>query len=117
MSWIENHSTSIGVPDINYSYYGVEGWVELKCGPEIEIRAAQKIWMEERIEAGGFPLFLIQYGDTYIIAPGSAAASLRAEPHEENVRRHATALWEGKINPEQFLKVLKNPRKYYNATY
>ena len=116
LSWIESHSTSIGVPDLNYSYYGVEGWLELKCGPDIDVRAAQVIWMEDRIAAGGFPLFLIQYGDIYSIVPGSAASALREEPHEENVLRHARAIWQGDLPSDLLLKVMKNPRRMYGRT-
>lgn len=101
------------MPDINYCYFSVEGWLELKCGPEIDVRAAQVMWMEERIEAGGFPLFLFQYGDLFIVAPGSAAAAIRAEPHEENVLRHAAVIWQGKIDPQAFLRTLRNPRRCY----
>jgi len=113
ISWVESHDTAIGIPDLNYCYCGVDGWLELKCGPEIEVRAAQKIWFEERIKAGGYPLFLIQYDDLFIIVPGSAAASLRAEPHQENALRHAAAIWQGEIPAAQFLSIIKRPGRCY----
>ena len=113
LSWIESHSTSIGAPDLNYCYYGTHEWMELKCGPDIDVRAAQVVWMEDRIIAGGFPLFLIQYGDIYSIVPGSAAATLREEPHEENILRHARAIWQGKLPADQLLRIMRNPRRIY----
>lgn len=87
--------------------------MELKCDPGIEVRAAQVIWMEDRVIAGGFPLFLIQYGDVYSIVPGSAAATLREDPCEENILRHAGAIWQGKLPADQLLRIMRNPRRMY----
>lgn len=113
VSWVESHDTAIGIPDLNYCVRSVEGWLELKCGPEIEVRAAQVRWMEERIASGGWPLFLIQYGDIFLVIPGSAAESLRQEPHQENAMRLASAIWQGEPPAEHFLKVIGSPRRQY----
>ena len=61
LSWVESPNTSPGIPDLSYCHRGVEGWVELKCGPFVEVRATQVNWFEDRIAAGGRPLFLAQW--------------------------------------------------------
>lgn len=113
VSWIESHATSVGFPDIDYCCYGVEGHLELKAGPDIDVLASQIIWMRERIAAGGHPLFLVQWGDVYIVVPGSWAVDIRRNPSEENILRRGSTMWHGSIPPAEFLKVLRNPRQEY----
>ena len=113
VSWVESHDTAIGIPDLNYCCEGVEGWIELKCAPNIEIRAAQVIWFENRIRAGGHPLFLVEIEDMFLVVPGSRAASLRSDSSHENMKKAATVVWEKEIRPAEFLFVLQNPRRYY----
>lgn len=113
MSWIESHATAIGFPDIDYCCYGVEGSLELKAGPDFEVLASQVTWMRERIGAGGWPLFLIQWGDVYMIVPGVRATDIRRNPSEENTMRCASTIWKGKIPDGEFLKVLRNPKFEY----
>jgi len=115
LSWVESPMTSAGIPDLNYCCYGREGWVELKAGPDIEIRPTQVAWFKARIEAGGWPLFLIKWGETYTVCPGSAATSLRRDPSEENVLREASRIWVGQVPEREFLRVLKNPEKEYET--
>ena len=116
LSWIESHATSAGVPDVNYCCYGVEGWLELKAGPDIEVRSTQVRWFRDRIAAGGWPLFLIQWGECFIAVPGSRAAALWADPEHENILRLATTIWHGKIPYGELLKVMRNPRKEYEKS-
>lgn len=113
LSWIESHSTAIGFPDINYCLYGVEGELELKAGPDIDVLASQVVWFKERLKAGGWPLFLIQWGDVYMIVPGCWASDIRHNPSEENIMRRATTIWAGKVPEIEFMKVLRNPKFEY----
>jgi hypothetical protein len=116
LTWVESHQTALGAPDLQYCCYGVEGWVELKAGPNVEVRASQVIWMNDHIAAGGWPLFLIQWSDVFMIVPGSRALALRRDPTYENIVRLATHVWAGKINNREFLRVLRNPRKVYEQS-
>lgn len=105
---MESHDTAIGVPDLNYCYKGVEGWIELKCGPNIDVRAAQVVWFEDRIKAGGSPAFLLQYEDVFLMVAGRWARSLRADPSYENACGHACRIWRGGLPLEEFLESLLN---------
>lgn len=105
--------TSAGIPDCNYCYAGVEGWLELKAGPDIEVRPTQLVWFRDRIKAGGWPLFLVQWGDIFMMVPGSAATSLKRNPSLENCLRNASTMWTGEINQRDFARVLRNPEKEY----
>jgi hypothetical protein len=116
MSWVESHSTSPGIPDISYCCYGVEGWIELKCGPGIEVRPSQVLWMEERIKAGGSPLFLVQWEDTFYIVPGHRAAALRSDPSEEGIRGLSSTVWTGELPIYDFLTVIRNPHNEYRKS-
>lgn len=106
----------MGFPDFNYSCYGVEGNVELKAGPDLEVLASQVLWMKGRTAAGGWPLFLIQWGDVYMVVPGVWAVDIRRNPSEENTMRLATTMWHGKIPPGELLKVLRNPKNEYTKS-
>lgn len=107
--------TSAGIPDLSYCCYGREGWVELKAGPCIEVRPTQVSWFKDRIKAGGWPLFLIKWGDSYMVCPGSAATDLRQNPSEENAMRLASRIWVGQIPEREFLRALRNPEKEYET--
>jgi len=110
---VESPSTSPGIPDLSYCHRGVEGWIELKCGPLVEVRATQVNWFEDRIAAGGWPLFLAQWGTDYMIVPGSAAGMLRRSPGEETWRRLATTVWHGDIVLHNLLRVMVYPGEEY----
>lgn len=113
LSWIESPDTSPGVPDLSYCHNGVEGWIELKCGPRVEVKATQVNWFEDRIAAGGLPLFLAQWGLDYMIVPGSAASILRRSPGEETWRGMATTVWHGEIVLHNLLYIMMNPKGEY----
>lgn len=113
LSWVESHATSQGIPDASYCVLGREGWLELKAAPDIEVRATQVRWMENRIYADGYPLFIIQIPDRFLVVPGRWAADIRADPEDENMLRRASRIWTGKIPPDEFLNVLRNPRAEY----
>ena len=113
LTWIESHATALGAPDLSYCCYGVEGWIELKAGPDIEVRAAQVRWIKDHIESGGWPLLLVQWQECFLLVPGSRASSLRADPSEENILRCASSRWYQVLPDREFLRVMRNPRKEY----
>jgi hypothetical protein len=65
--WVRvENAVGPGTPDVNYSYLGFEGWMELKHRPtrprtdfitafpeEIGLRPEQKIWINRRTTNGG----------------------------------------------------------------
>ena len=85
----------------------------MKAGPDIDILASQVIWFKERILAGGWPLFLIQWGDVFSIVPGCWASDIRRNPELENILRRATTIWAGALPVMEFMKVLRNPKFEY----
>lgn len=113
LTWVESHATALGAFDINYCYRGTDGWIELKAGPGTEIRASQIQWAKERISAGGWPLFLVQWEDVFMILPASRAPAVGRHPTRENIEAMASTVWEKDIDPSEFIEVLFNPRKEY----
>ena len=117
VSWVESHDTSIGIPDLNYCSGRVEGWLELKAGPDIEVRASQVRWMKDRIKAGGHPLFLIEWGNMFLIIPGSAASDLRLNPCLENALRLASSVWHDELPTVGLLRAMRAPKKEYGRIH
>lgn len=116
LTWVESHDTALGAPDVQYAIDGVEGWLELKAGPGIDVRASQVRWMEDHIEAGGCPLFLIKSERCFIVVPGSRAAALRQDPSHESILHQSSCFWCGELDYCGLINVLKNPRKEYDDT-
>ena len=110
---MESHATSLGVPDLNYCVDGVEGWLELKAGPDIDIRASQVIWMKEHIASGGWPLFFISWNNMFLIVPGDRGGDLRRNPCLENAMRLSSSFWTEEIPMNDFLLRIKRPAKEY----
>lgn len=111
LSWVESHSTSPGVPDLNYCIDGVEGWLELKSG-SFDVKASQVRWFEDRVAKGGWPLFLIEMGGIFMLVPGSKACRLKISNDYTAVSAMAVILTGGLSSPE-FAKLLKEPRGIY----
>ncbi len=69
-----------GIPDINMCYKGVEAWIEAKevdSWPKrsstivnIGLRPEQRIWLEERAEAGGRCFVLAKIGNEWFLWNG-----------------------------------------------
>ena len=116
VSWVESHATAIGIPDVSYCCRGTEGWIEMKAGPGLEVRAAQVLWMEARILAGGHPLILIEWGGDVFLCHGVWSGCLRAEPSKENIERLSSRRWADGINEQEFLTVLQCPESIYDIT-
>lgn len=90
--------------------------MELKAFPDPEVRASQVIWMEEHVKAGGFPLFMFQNADVFIIVAGDRAADLRKDGSEENILRLAYFIGGPEAMKHEFLSILRNPRRVYEHT-
>lgn len=88
--------------------------MELKAGPDFDIRPAQVLWFEDRIKAGGFPLFLFKWEDTFTIAPGSRASALREDRSYESMLRNSSSVWYGEIPPYALFEVLRSPQNEYH---
>ena len=75
---VETPLTGSGVPDSNYSYQGVEGWIENKSarGNHVAIRREQVAWLERRARAGGRCFIGVRQGDTYWLLRPAAARQL-----------------------------------------
>lgn len=113
VSWIESHATALGAPDLNYCVDGVEGWLELKASPDVDIRASQVAWMKERINSGGYPLFFISWDNMFLVIPGDRGGDLRRNCCLENALRLSSSVWADEIPATEFLSVLKRPMKEY----
>jgi len=52
---VESGLTGLGIPDLNYCYRGIEGWIENKrtAGWKVTMRPEQIGWIERRTRAGG----------------------------------------------------------------
>ena len=58
MHWqsVETPTTGSGVPDSNFCYGNIEGWIEnkaVKRSDRVEMRPEQCAWLERRARAGG----------------------------------------------------------------
>lgn len=112
LSWIESHATAIGIPDLHYCYNGIEGWVELKAFPDIDIRANQCVWMETNIKAGGKPFFIIEADNRLLTISGLWCRHMRADPSLVNILRLAAPL-KREFTKENFLTILSKKDEIY----
>lgn len=116
LTWVESHATAIGAPDIQYCCGSVEGWLELKAGPDLDVRASQVQWMKSHIAAGGYPLFIIQWSSMFLVVPGSRAKSLRANPSWESVQELASYICLCPPKKEELKQIMKNPDREFILT-
>lgn len=112
LSWVESHATSAGIPDLNYCIEGCEGWVELKSG-DFDVKATQVMWMEDRIVAGGHPIFLVEIDDAFFFVCGSQASELRKDNSVENVAKFAFFALFGGLNSDILISILKERGSKY----
>lgn len=82
-SRVESHSTSAGIPDIDFCMSDVESHIELKYGDEKKapsIRPSQVKWFARRVKAGGHPIIIakivLKDGPRYCFYSGSKAREL-----------------------------------------
>lgn len=98
-SRVESHSTSPGIPDVEYCVNGRVGNIELKNleNPRCELRPTQIKWFRNRTRAGGNPLllfsnkqdeFILLRGAHFMIADAYLNLKDRKEV-EEGLKKHA----------------------------
>ena len=80
--------TDAGVPDVNYCFSGIEGWIELKYGvaparattvvfrSQRGLDVAQIEWQLYRVKCGGAVWNLIQVGKWLLLIHGKHAAKV-----------------------------------------
>jgi len=79
---------SLGIPDINFCYEGMDTWIEAKClqewpkrektGVRVTLRPEQVLWLEDRVNAGGRAFVCVQVARDVMLFPGDFAAGLKA---------------------------------------
>lgn len=97
---IEIGGTGHGVPDLNFCYQGIEGWLELKKDTKgrMDIRPEQIGWIIERLRHGGLVRIAVRlqttYSDVLIIFDGSIVEKMETKSVERNLPL-AIDFWEG----------------------
>jgi hypothetical protein len=97
---IEIGGTGHGVPDCNFCYQGIEGWIEFKKDTKgrMDIRPEQIGWMIERLRHGGLVRIAVRletiYSDVLIIFDGSVVEKLESKSIDANLP-FAIDFWEG----------------------
>lgn len=92
---IETGITIMGVPDANYCYRGIEGWIETKACEHrrIRIRPAQIGWIERRLDHGGRVFVAVRRAQYELwLFHGSVAEQLLTQRLEEVPRM---GVWSG----------------------
>lgn len=70
--------TATGVPDVNYCFQRVEGWIELKKADAnvVDVRATQVAWIERRKRAGGRVFIMVRRRRDMWLFDGDSARGL-----------------------------------------
>ena len=97
---VETWGTGRGVPDMNFCYNGVEGWVEFKRTKHWKVNVApeQVAWIERRLRAGGSVLIAVRriqpatVDDLYLLH-GSQARALAMGERPSTI--NALGVWSG----------------------
>lgn len=73
---VESPLTVQGIPDTNYCYGNIEGWIEnkiVRSGDKVKMQPAQPAWMERRARNGGRVFIAVRWpqnADTlYLLKP------------------------------------------------
>ena len=92
---VENHACGPGTPDVNFCVDAVEAWMELKyrageCRPDTiafrdgyGLRPDQKIWIRDRVEAGGKVTIVAGVGHYIHFLPGRYAMEFNRLTYRE----------------------------------
>lgn len=113
LSIVESHATSPGIPDVNYCVKGVEGWIELKQFPKIDIKTSQVRWFRERVKAGGFPLFVVGGERSFYVVPGDRVTMLTGCRTEDDLLNISTTILPKTTNSRQLVDILMSPQTQY----
>jgi hypothetical protein len=70
-----------GVPDLNYCYRGVEGWIELKATKAYRVRVekGQVAWISRRVRRGGRVVVAVRRADDELWLIGGDGIQILAE--------------------------------------
>lgn len=112
---IESPMTASGIPDLCYSYAGVNGFIELKYMKQWPKRSdtrvriphfskAQKLWLYRHFEFGNRAFLLIQIEDDYLLFKGKESFLLE-DYTKDQFLRYAT--WHSKELDRSILEVLR----------
>lgn len=98
--------TGRGIPDSNYCYRGVEGWVEFKQAKHwrVGIWPEQVAWIERRVRSGGRAFVAVRRADKELWLLDSGAARFLKDPGLKGVRdelilgrwNHGPSSWDWK---------------------
>lgn len=97
---IEIGGTGHGVPDVNFCYQGIEGWIEMKKDQKgrMDIRPEQIGWIIERLRHKGLVRIAVRLvtldADVLVIFDGSVVEKLETKSIEKNLA-FAIDFWEG----------------------
>lgn len=111
-------SLSVGIPDLGYAIDGLEGWIELKHVPAWPARAItpvrpkltakQSTWMLDRSRSGtGLCFVLLKVDRTFLLFGQEAFDALIDGDQQDRLRARARAVWERRINWDQFAKLIQ----------
>ena len=87
-------SISIGIPDVSFTYSGVNGWMELKCSSPSgkrpiripKLKPEQLNWAHNRIAHGGYCWICWQMSEKLLLIPSDHIS--------EYDERHPSDTWE-----------------------
>lgn len=116
-SRVESHSTSAGIPDVDFCIKGFEGHMELKFAREKLkknfVRSTQVKWFRDRVKAGGrpwlFALLIIGGEKYYVLFKGENVGSISRETNIKEWVVKADFRWNGSMNWQELLKILQLP--------
>lgn len=115
---VENSASGGGMPDLNWCWNGVEGWLELKhrSAPPVEedtdvvidtVTAGQRLWWRERHAAGGRCYVMIRIANEYILLEAHWAAFNLGKTTMEGLYRHAKlVMGRNELNAELLLRTM-----------
>jgi hypothetical protein len=105
-----------GTPDINFTH----GWIEAKYLPRWpskggvvacrHFRPEQKAWHLKHALAGGVSYVVIQIDRTVLALDGKVAVMKLGSTTESELRALALGVWENKLDPVTFVKVMTERR-------
>jgi hypothetical protein len=93
--------TGSGVPDSNFTYKGIEGWIENKAvgrNDRVPMRPEQCAWLERRARAGGRCFIGVRWlkaGDTFYLLKPQAGRHLLKHGLRKVPAELVLGIWSG----------------------
>jgi len=107
---IETKGTSIGVPDVAYSFSDHHGWIELKVmgrgGSLSHWTSIQRNWLVRRNGVGGYCWLLVEADGRDYLLNASAAQHLGQRSYTGELRGLATTVIDRSFDPIWLTSVL-----------